>query len=272
MSANRVTDILAVQHAEAILQWYLDNGVDEAVVTEPVDRLAMKPLPKFDDEPKAAEMPVKAVAPTIGAVEAKADALKLVESVTTLEELKTVISAFEGLALKKTAMKMVFADGSPSASVMVISDAPEAEDDRLGVPFSGEVGQLTDKMFAAIGLSRSETDAAKSIYLTNILNWRPPGNRSPQAAEIEISMVFLRKHIELIKPKVIYLMGAVASRAVLETEQTVTKLRGTQHSVKVGDFECPAFVSFSPSFLLKSPLKKREAWEDLQALKAHLQI
>jgi uracil-DNA glycosylase family 4 len=265
------TDILAVQQAEAILQWYLENGVDEPMSSAPVDRLAFKPL-----VPKeiAAEKPVveQMVAPVTisGTPEARAEAVKLVGEANTLDELKSAILKFEGLSLKKTAMNMVFASGHPSASIMVIGDAPEAEDDRAGIPFSGEVGQLTDKMFSAIGLSRTGETPETSIYLTNVLNWRPPGNRSPLAAEIELSLPFIRRHIELVKPKIIYLMGAVASKALLESDLTITKLRGKTHIVQWEGFECPALVSFHPSFLLRSPLKKKEAWEDLQALKALL--
>ena len=153
---------------------------------------------------------------------------------------------------------------------LIARDAPEAEDDREGVPFSGEMGQLTDKMFAAIGLTRGADSAEQAIYLTNVLNWRPPGNRTPLAAEIEISLPFLRRHIALIRPKILYLMGGLASKALFGTDETVGKLRGKQHVFTCGDFSCPALVSYHPTFLLKSPLKKREAWDDLQALKGCL--
>lgn len=268
MSANSSTDILAVQQAEAILQWYLENGVDEALADNPVDRLAAKPMAvNIVPNEKPQEKPI-AAAPVTGTPEAKAEAVKLAAAANTLDQLKAAISTFDGLALKKTAMKMVFASGNSAASIMVIGDAPEAEDDRLGSPFSGEVGDLTDKMFAAIGLNRNEADPAKSIYLTNVLNWRPPGNRTPQAAEIELSIPFIRRHIELVKPKLIYIMGGVAAKAVLGSDQTIGKLRGQDHIVAWDGFECPARVSFHPSFLIRSPLKKREAWEDLQALKS----
>lgn len=266
------TDILAVQQAEAILQWYLENGVDEPMSSEPVDRLAFKPLIMKDIAPEkpVAQQQSMASAPVSGTPEAKAEAIRLVSEANTLDELKAAIQKFDGLSLKKTAMNMVFAAGNPSSSVMVIGDAPEAEDDRAGIPFSGEVGQLTDKMFSAIGLSRTGATPEASIYLTNVINWRPPGNRTPVANEIELSLPFIRRHIELVKPKVIYLMGGVASKAVLGSDLTITKLRGKTHTVQWDGFECPALVTFHPSFLLRSPLKKKEAWEDLQALKALL--
>jgi uracil-DNA glycosylase family 4 len=264
------TDILAVQQAEAILQWYIENGVDEAMSSTPVDRLAAKPVmmaqPVANIQSAAIAAPV--VAQVSGTPEAKAEAIRILADVKTLDELKAAILSFEGLAIKKTAMNMVFASGNVSAPIMVIGDAPEAEDDRAGIPFSGEVGQLADKMFAAIGLNRAETaDAQKSIYFTNVLNWRPPGNRSPLAAEIELSIPFIRKHIELVKPKAIYLMGGVAAKAVLGSDLTIGKLRGKDHMVQWDGFECPAMVSYHPSFLIRSPLKKREAWDDLLLLK-----
>lgn len=256
------TDVLAVQQAEAILQWYLENGVDEPMSSSPVDRLAFKPIALKEElaaKPVAAA-PIITSAPVSGTPEAKAEAMRLVSEAKTLDDLKAAILKFDGLSLKKTAMNMVFASGNPSSSVMVIGDAPEAEDDRAGVPFSGEVGQLTDKMFGAIGLTR------ETMYLTNVLNWRPPGNRTPVAAEIELSIPFIRRHIELVKPKVIYLMGGVASKAILGSDLAITKLRGKTHTVQWEGYECPAMVSYHPSFLLRSPLKKKEAWEDLLLL------
>jgi len=261
---------LAPQYSEAVLQWYIDNGVDEAMSDKPIDRLSSKseiffnPIqPKSDKEEKF----VNPVVQVSGTPESKIEAIKLATNAASLEELKLAIMGFEGLSLKKTATNMVFADGPSQSHIMVIGDAPEAEDDRAGIPFSGEIGALANKMFAAIGLYRQETDPAKSIYLTNVLNWRPPGNRSPTIAEIELSIPFIRRHIELIKPKVIYLMGGVASKAVLQSDLAIGKLRGKTHFVKWDDFECPAMVSFHPSFLIRSPLKKKEAWEDLLLLK-----
>lgn len=258
-------NILSVQHAEAILQWYLDNGVDEVMAADPVDRLAPKPV--IVAAPASAAVTMPAVMPVSGTPETKAEAVRVAAAAETLEDLKAALQAFDGLGIKKTAMNLVFGSGNPRASVMVIGDAPEAEDDRAGVPFSGEMGQLTDKMFAAIGLDRKAEAAEQAIYLTNVLNWRPPGNRTPLVAEIEISLPFLHRHIALIRPKILYLMGGLASKALLGTDETVGKLRGKQHVFTCGDFSCPALVSYHPTFLLKSPLKKREAWDDLQALK-----
>jgi uracil-DNA glycosylase len=262
------TDNLAPQHAEAILQWYLDNGVDETVLSEPVNRLVSKPSiisEKLIEIRSAQPIAVQPVAVT-GTPEVKAEAIKLAAACNTIDELKLAIMNFDGLSLKKTAMNMVFASGHISAPIMVIGDAPETEDDRAGVPFSGEVGTLTDKMFGAIGLSRHAEDASKSIYLTNVLNWRPPGNRSPLAPEIELSLPFIRRHIELVNPRVIFLMGGVACKSILGSDLSIGKLRGKTHMVKWDNFECPSMASFHPSFLIRSPLKKKEAWEDLLLL------
>jgi len=262
------TEILAPQHNQAILQWYLDNGVDEILESAPVDRLAEKPqmvasVSKIDHASQK-EVSQPSSISVVGTPELKTEADNISAAATTLEELKTAILKFEGLSLKKTAMNMVFASGNPTAKIMVIGDAPEADDDRSGQAFSGEVGDLTDKMFAAIGLNRD------GIYLTNVLNWRPPGNRSPLAAEIELSLPFIHRHIQLVKPQFIFLMGGVASKSLLGVDDTIGKLRGKIHTVISGDFSCPALVTYHPSFLLRSPLKKREAWDDLLLLKQHV--
>lgn len=260
MSAS---DITAPQYSAAVLQWYLDNGVDELMDSAPVNRLAEKVLV----EEKPSKQIISKETVMVSSSDLKAEAAKLANAAQTLDELKVAIQLFEGLTIKKTAMNMVFATGNPSATVMVIGDAPESEDDRAGVPFSGEVGALTDKMFGAIGLSRSDAEPTKSIYLTNVMSWRPPGNRTPNAGEIDLSSPFIRRHIELVKPKVIYLMGGVAAKAVLGSDLSIGKLRGKLHQVTWDGFDCPAMVSYHPSFLLRSPTKKREAWEDLLLLK-----
>lgn len=268
------SEILAVQHAEAILNWYLENGVDEAVSSEPVNRLAPKvstekpaPIPKLEVTPQTTERVNIPQKPMAGTAELLSQAKLLAEQATSLEELKEAIRSYDGLSIKKTAMNIVFSSGSPKARVMVIGDAPEAEDDRSGEPFSGEVGQLTDKMFAAIGLLRQSEEVDKAIYLTNVLNWRPPGNRSPLAGEIELSLPFLFKHIELVNPKVIYVMGGAASKALLGRDDAITKLRGKKHQVSIGGKDYPVMASYHPTYLLKSPTKKREAWDDLLLLK-----
>lgn len=269
---------MTAEYAAAVLQWYSENGVDEALSDAPVDRLAPKPVAAQKSEPatqyQSALPPekVKAQAAPVALAansELKAEALALASAAQNLEGLKAAIAGFEGLSLKKTAMNLVFADGNPDAAIMVIGDAPEAEDDRSGLPFCGEMGQLTDKMFGAIGRVRAGNEAGNSIYLTNLLNWRPPGNRSPLPIEIELSLPFLLRHIELKRPKIIYLMGGVVSKALLETNEAIGKLRGKTHTLKIGEVEFPVIASYHPNFLLKSPLKKRDAWEDLQMLAAH---
>lgn len=257
-------EVFAVQHAEAILQWYLENGVDEALSSSPVDRLASRPEPLSAGIQVIPQTPPPNSVVMTGTPESKAEAIRLAAAATTLEELKEAIANFDGLPLKKTAMNLVFSSGHPSARVMVIGDAPETDDDRGGEAFSGQVGQLTDKMFAAIGLDRN------SVYLTNVLNWRPPGNRSPSPAEIELSLPFLHRHIALAKPEYLFVMGGVASKTLLMTDEAMGKLRGKIHKVKIGDTDFSALVTYHPSFLLRSPSKKREAWSDLLLLKQQL--
>jgi uracil-DNA glycosylase family 4 len=269
-------DYNAPQQLEAILRWYVENGVDESLVAEPVNRLREM----VEQAPKQAVTPdmnkpmaekivlVPASIPVKAQAEIKAKAIEMAMAAQNIDELKDAINQFDGLQIKKTAMNMVFASGNPKANIMVIGDAPETDDDRTGIPFSGEVGQLADKMFGAIGLSRQAEEGSQAIYLTNIIPYRPPGNRSPQASEIEVSMPFVMRHIELVKPKFVFLMGLLAARSVLGNEETIAKMRGKIFAVQAGGYECQAMVSYHPSYLLRSPQKKREAWEDLQLLQA----
>lgn len=256
-------EIFAVQHAEAILQWYAENGVDEVVSATPVDRLVAK-IVVVDTQKREAQNEVAAPKAITGTPEAKAEAERLCTDAQSLDDLKAAIIKFDGLAIKKTAMNLVFSSGNPKAKIMVIGDAPEADDDRAGEAFSGEVGALTDKMFAAIGLNRD------TVYLTNVLNWRPPGNRSPLGAEIDISLPFLQRHIALVKPDILFLMGAVAAKSVLGQDATIGKLRGKWNTVTIGGHDYPALATYHPSYLLRTPLKKRESWEDLQMLKERI--
>ncbi|MBS0184990.1 MAG: uracil-DNA glycosylase [Proteobacteria bacterium] len=185
----------------------------------------------------------------------------------TLEELKNIMKTFEGCALKKTATNLVFGEGNEKASLMVIGEAPGADEDRLGRPFVGVSGQLLDKMFATIGLSRKE-----NIYISNIIPWRPPGNRTPTPSEIAVCLPFLERHIELIGPKYLCFVGGVSTKALLNTTEGIIRLRGKWHGYKMPHLSTPipALAMYHPAYLLRSPSKKREAWRDLLTLKAVL--
>ena len=271
------------QYAAAVLEWYLANGVDEALADKAQDRLAPRMVPQVAGVAVAPESVASATATqaqpvragpgsmaNAGAAEiSKAEAVALAKSAQNLDDLKAAIAAFEGLAIKRTAMNLVFGEGNPQARVMIIGDVPESEEDRAGKPFVGEQGMLLDKMFAAIGLSRGAEVPEQAIYVTQLLNWRPPGNRSPTQAEIDISLPFLERHVALVNPKAVVVMGQLATKVLMTG--TTAKLRGAMQVYKLrmieaGIEDVPALVTHAPSVLLKAPLKKREAWEDLQIL------
>jgi DNA polymerase len=187
------------------------------------------------------------------------DARELARKCNTLAELEQAVRGFEGCALKRTAKNTVFADGTAGAPVMVIGEAPGADEDRLGKPFVGVSGQLMDRMMQSIGLTREG-----GFYITNILFWRPPGNRTPTLAEQAMCLAFTRRHIELAKPKLLVLAGGVAVKAVLDTAEGITRLRGKWTSVKLDDgTEVPAMPTFHPAYLLRTPASKRQSWSDL---------
>lgn len=248
-----------------MLEWYLLHGVDEAVNTEPTNRLTLvAPVTRQETikpEPRNVQESL------LGSPEARVKAAELAGKAQTLDDLRAAIAAFDGLSIRKTATNMVFADGNPNASVMIIGEAPGADEDIQGKPFVGASGQLLDKMFAAIGLHRHNEDAAHSIYISNILNWRPPGNRTPSVQEIEISLPFIERHIELIQPKILVLMGGVSAKAILKTEDGITRIRGKWQKYKLAGQEILCLPSLHPSFLLRTPIQKKNAWHDMLLLK-----
>jgi uracil-DNA glycosylase len=193
------------------------------------------------------------------------------EGAPTLADLRAAVEAFEGCALKETATHTVFADGAEGASAMFIGEAPGADEDRVGRPFVGVSGQLLDRMIAAIGLSRS-----LNAYITNILFWRPPGNREPSSEEIALCLPFVMRHIELVRPKVLVFLGGPSAKTLLGRAEGITRLRGrwqdfrTQGMLERGEPPIAAMAMFHPAYLLRTPGAKREAWRDLMAIKARL--
>jgi uracil-DNA glycosylase family 4 len=256
---------------EQLLQWYAEIGVDEAIGDTPVDRTripekaAILPIQK---PPVPAMVPEAAPAPVTGTIEALKEAEALAAKAKTIEELRTTLESFQGLTLRRTATQMVFADGVPTARIMLVGEAPGADEDRTGVPFVGESGQLLDKMLAAINLSRTE-----NVYITNLVNWRPPGNRNPSDEEIALSLPFVRRHIELINPAVLVCVGGVSAKALLQSPKTITHLRGKWIDYASPDLKqpLPSLAIFHPSYLLQMPTQKKLAWEDLQMLRTKLQ-
>ncbi len=239
------------QQALAILEWYLAMGVDETLS----EQLCM--AEKQAETPHAP--PVSATAPLSPPLPlANEDAKALAASANTLAELEEIVKSYKGLSICRSATRPVFAEGNPNASLMVIGEAPGAEEDRRGIPFCGPSGQLLDKMLAAIGFNRAENS-----YITNSLFWRPPGNRTPSTEELAVCRPFVERHIELQKPKIILLAGGVAVRALLQDESSISRLRGKQLKYK----DIPVIITYHPSYLLRQPSQKKLAWQDMLALK-----
>ncbi len=197
-------------------------------------------------------------------------AKRLAAAADSLEALRAAIEAFDGFEIRKGARNLVFADGNPVARVMIVGEAPGRDEDRIGRPFVGRAGQLLDRMFAAIGLARDAEDPARALYITNVLNWRPPQNREPTPEEIALALPFLARHVALVDPAVLVLMGNTALAALLG-RKGITRLRGHWQQIDLpGVGTKPALPMFHPAYLLRNPHAKREAWADLLELKAWL--
>ncbi len=191
---------------------------------------------------------------------------KNIQDINTLEELKEFIANFNDCALKQKATQTVFADGNSAAKIMLIGEAPGAEEDRLGKPFVGRAGKLLDRMLSSINLDRN------TVYITNVIPWRPPGNREPSTEEILQCLPFIQKHIEIIKPSILVLLGGTAAKTILTTNHGITKLRGIWHTynnLKLNK-PIPTRAIFHPAFLLRSPERKKETWLDLLEIQKKL--
>jgi DNA polymerase len=270
----------------ALLAWQVDAGAIDAIGHEPVNRLGRpaaahappqnagirtEPLPgqapsSSPARPPVVQGPVADVKPVAAASDASGP--HLAEAAKTFEELRAAVAAFEGCALKKTATNLVFSDGNPEARLMLIGEAPGADEDRLGKPFVGVSGQLLDRMLASIGLDRS-----RDFYITNILPFRPPGNRTPTDAEVALFLPFLLRHVVLAKPRHLVLLGGVAAKALLRSKEGITRLRGRWNQVTISeDQSLPALATLHPAYLLRNPAAKRDAWADLLLLQRSLQV
>ena len=259
--------------ALALLRWCVEMGADEAIAVEPVNRLAPAPavaiptpapVPRPQAAPAVAAAPPKALTESLA--EAAQSARRLAAAAETVASLAAIVASFDGCGLKRTATNTVFADGNPAAPVMIIGEGPGADEDRLGRPFVGRAGQLLDRMLAAIQLDR------QSVHITNVVYWRPPGNRTPTTAEIASCLPFALRHIALVQPKILVLAGGTAAGALLPGGQGITRLRGRWFDLEIPGLAepVPTLPIFHPSFLLRTPERKREAWRDLLALRARL--
>lgn len=200
-------------------------------------------------------------------VGAASTARAVAQGCRSLTELEAALGAFEDCPLAETATRLCFADGSHDAPVMMVGEAPGAEEDRLGRPFAGPSGRLLDRMLAAVGLGRPG-----DIYVTNVIYWRPPGNRQPTSSEIATCLPFLERQIELLRPRVLVSVGGVAAHALLELKDGVSKLRGRRFLYRPADggAPIPTLVMFHPAYLLRQPLHKRLAWRDMLQLRDEL--
>jgi uracil-DNA glycosylase family 4 len=193
-----------------------------------------------------------------------ATAREQAERCNTLEDLHQALAAFEGCALRETATNLVFADGNPDSGLMFVGEGPGAEEDRQGLPFVGPSGRLLDRMLAAIGRDRT------GAYITNIVPWRPPGNRNPSSDETTACLPFTNRHIALVKPRVLVLLGTTAAATILGTTQGITRLRGRWHTYTVDGTTIDVMPTFHPAYLLRQPAQKQQAWQDFLAIKLRL--
>ncbi|MDB5650783.1 MAG: phage polymerase-related protein [Hyphomicrobiales bacterium] len=283
----------------SILRWYVEMGVDVAVGDMPRDYFAEgaakaaasdaappaeAPAPVAETDPDApraqrtaprlgppAALPVRSVSGngSVSPRDALETARELAAGAQDLNALRAAMQAFEGCALKRTASQMVFGDGNPAAKIMLIGDAPGAQEDRQGVPFVGPDGQMLDRMLAAIGLDRTK------VYLANVLPWRPPGKRPLNSPEVVVCLPFIQRQIALVSPEVIVCLGDVATQALLGVRESIPRARGKwfEYREEVPDKDSrpiPAMAMFHPTYLLKAPVNKRYAWQDMRALRKAL--
>ena len=255
------------------LRWLIEAGADEVIGEVPVDRfVADRPATStVQPRPPTAPLPRAPLPPRTQVEEASPQPAALVAPARVvhaqnLAELRAQVEAFEGCALKATATRTVFGVGNAGAKLMLIGEAPGAEEDRQGVPFVGASGQLLDRMLGSIGLDREQ------VYITNTLYWRPPGNRTPAPAEVGACLPFLLRQIELVGPRILVLVGAAAARTLLGRSEGIMRLRGQWFSYAAAGLEnpIPTRATFHPAFLLRSPGQKREAWRDLLEVREKL--
>lgn len=277
-----------------LLAFHLEAGVDVALDEEPVDRFAQSaeelkaraPRGEADAFPaeqppapnrpapqpaaRAAPRPAPHAPPHSPIIaphspdEAVVAAREAARGAASLEELRTLLEGFEGCTLKRTASRLVFADGNPQARVMFVGEAPGRDEDLQGLPFVGRAGRLLDLMLGSIGLDRS------SAYIANIIPWRPPGNRTPTPQETAICLPFIARQIELADPDLLVCLGGQAAQALFGTTEGITKLRGRFMDYETGSRTIRAMATFHPAYLLRTPIGKRLAWRDLLAIESEL--
>jgi uracil-DNA glycosylase len=287
MSLTEAEKVLAARQA---LEWQLAAGADEAMDETPHDRFAegrqerearalkqerearalkqeREARPRNAAAPPQLEIrsaSARPLAPHVSTEAARESAAALARSASTLAELEAALQAFDGCALKATATRLVFADGNPDARIMLVGEGPGGEEDREGLPFVGRAGQLLDRMLMAIGLDR------RSVYIANIVPWRPPGNRTPTSQEVAACLPFIKRQIELSKAEFLVCLGATPTAALLDRKEGITRLRGTWFDYAAETRNLRALATLHPAYLLRAPLNKRYAWRDFLDLKRSL--
>ncbi len=249
--------------AWADLRLQIEWGADEALDDQPIDRLAAPPPRVAAAAPAPAKPQPRPVPVTPPAPAQRAS--DIAASCTTLDELRAALTTFDGCPLSATATNLVFGDGNPSSGLMLVGEGPGAEEDRAGLPFVGASGQFLDRMLASIGLDRS------AYYITNLIPWRPPGNRNPTDAEVVVCLPFLLRHIALVRPKLLVLLGNLSVQSVTGSKTGITRARGKWQDVEIpGIGKVRALPMLHPAYLLRNHGAKREAWADMVALRRAL--
>ena len=244
-------------------KWQDDAGINETLAENPINRLTGH-IPTSTEDRENVEMPdIEEGKALDTSFNYSGNSL---DEITNLRDLRSVISEYEDCSLKNTANNLVFSDGKENAAIMFVGEAPGADEDRQGKPFVGASGQLLDRMLASIGLDR------ESIYISILIIFRPPGNRQPTPNEIDLCLPFIKRHIQLIDPKVLVLVGGTAAKSLLNKKEGIMRLRGRwfEYDLDGGGTTIPAFPIYHPAFLLRSPVQKSNAWKDLIQIKSKL--
>jgi uracil-DNA glycosylase family 4 len=284
-SEMRMNSSAERDHLLAALRWQVDAGADEAILDAATDRFyeitkaatinsvsapEPKPVAEASAGPAVAPvtLPTARTVPTLAAADSvNQDARTQANACANLPALREALASFDGCALKTTATNLVFGAGTPTADLMLIGEAPGRDEDRQGESFFGASGQLLDTMLKFVDLDR-----ASNAYITNILPWRPPGDRQPTPAETAACLPFLERHITLIAPRALMFLGATSAKTLLGRNESITRLRGKWYDYTSPALEAaglapiPAMVTLHPAYLLRQPAQKRTAWRDLLAV------
>ena len=265
------------QQLIAMLAWQVEMGADEAVLEhpshDPQDQSSMHSISGSGPAPSAS-LPLLSTttnsdrvisgpmdSPALASTRPQPPLSLALDHIENLCDLATALRQLDSCPLKHTASNMCFSDGNAGARLMIIGEAPGRDEDRLGVPFVGAVGQFLDHMLASIGLDRS------GVYLTNFLPWRPPGNRTATAEEIDMLLPFLYRHIQLANPNLVVILGGAPAKILLQSSDNILKLRGRWQDINFGDGVLrPTMASLHPAYLMRSPAQKRQAFDDWYGL------